>query len=833
MQSTSDYEKLGAFYLGKQYDLDRDQRLDQWLLYDSQDLTTHALCVGMTGSGKTGLCLALLEEAAIDGIPAICLDPKGDLGNLLLSFPNLSADDFLPWIDAAEAKRRELSPEDYAQQVAASWQRGLSDWDQTAERIARFRNSVDMAIYTPGSQSGLPLSVLKNFAAPDPAVLQDAELLRQRASGAASAVLTLLAMEADPLNSRPHILLATIFEQAWRAGQDLDLPALIRYVQSPPFAKVGVFDLESFLPAGERRQLALAINNLLASPSFAGWLEGQPLDIGQLLYTPQGKPRLSIISVAHLNDAERQSFVTVLLGELLAWMRSQPGTSSLRAVFYMDEVFGFFPPVANPPTKAPMLMLLKQARAFGLGIVLATQNPVDLDYKGLSNIGTWFLGRLQTARDQQRVLDGLEGAATQSGHPLDRSRLQSILAGLGKRTFLLHNVHADAPSVFQTRWVLSYLRGPLTGPQIQQLMDPLRRAPAAGTTPQPATAERAGRLPPSGQPPEPRQAPRPIAPQVAPRPALPADVEERFWPCERPLASGSQGIYRPALIAEVACHYDRLSAGVDAWSDHLLYRTFDASEGDGDWHDVPPASGQRIAAASLPLDQHPQPGFDFAPAPPELLNPRSYARWQKEVLDVCYRHRPATVYQCRELRATSAFGQDEVSARLAWQQQAREQRDAEKQALRDKYATRFQTLSSKIHAAQQRLAREDAQYDQHKWDTALDVGQTMIGWLMGKRSVARGTAAGRSLSRAAREHSQRQQAYQELERLRQQEQELQEECQAKLHALGERFQLESLTLEPLQIACRKGDMQLKLLAVAWLPWEIDADGRATQLADTR
>src|SRR3990172_8052895 len=173
-----------------------------------------------------------------------------------------------------------------------------------------------------------------------------------------------------------------------------------------PFGKIGVVDLESFYPAAERTKLSMRLNNLLASPTFASWLEGEPLDVAEMLYTPAGKPRLAIVSIAHLDDAQRMFLVTILLNEGLAWIRTQPGTSSLRAILYMDEVFGFFPPSANPPSKTPMLTLLKQARAYGLGVVLATQNPVDLDYKGLGNAGTWFLGRLQTERDKLRVLYG-------------------------------------------------------------------------------------------------------------------------------------------------------------------------------------------------------------------------------------------------------------------------------------------------------------------------------------------------------------------------------------------------------------------------------------------
>ena len=465
-----DYEKLGLFYLGKTYDMKERQVTPNLVLYESKHLTTHAVCVGMTGSGKTGLGIALLEEAAIDGIPVIAIDPKGDLGNLLLTFPKLQAEDFQPWVDPDEAGRRGLTTEQFAAQTAEQWRKGLAAWDQTGERIARLRDAVDLAIYTPGSTAGLPLTVLRSFDAPPPRLIEQAEAYRERVASTVSGLLALLGIVVDPITSREHILLANVLDHSWRAGHDLDMASLIHAVQSPPFQKVGVLDLETFFPAKERFALAMKLNNLLASPGFAAWLEGDPLDVGGLLYTPRGKPRLSIMSIAHLSDNERMFFVTILLNEVLAWIRTQPGTSSLRAILYMDEIFGYFPPTANPPSKVPMLTLLKQARAFGLGVVLATQNPVDLDYKGLSNAGTWFLGRLQTQRDKDRVLEGLEGASTVAGHAFDRKKMDEILSGLGNRVFVMNNVHDDQPVVFQTRWALSYLRGPLTREQIQTLM---------------------------------------------------------------------------------------------------------------------------------------------------------------------------------------------------------------------------------------------------------------------------------------------------------------------------------------------------------------------------
>lgn len=469
-----DIDSRNHFYLGRDHDLAAGETSAEPLLYKSKDLTTHAVCVGMTGSGKTGLCLSLLEEAALDGIPAICIDPKGDLGNLMLGFPDLEAESFRPWVDESVASRKGLSKDEFAQQTADLWKDGLAGWDQGPERIQKYNDSVERLIFTPGASHGLPMTVLKNFNAPPKALMDDADAFRSRVQSAVSGLLALLGIDADPVRSREHILLSNVLTTSWKAGKDLSIADMIREIQSPPFDSVGVMDLETFYPEKERTKLAMDLNNLLASPSFAGWMTGQPLDVQQLFYSPEGKPRHSIISISHLDDAQRMFFVTILLNEVLAWMRTQPGTGSLRSLLYMDEVFGYFPPTKNPPSKEPMLTLLKQARAFGLGCVLATQNPVDLDYKGLSNAGTWFLGRLQTERDKMRVMEGLEGASAQAGSSFDKQAMERTLAGVGSRVFLMNNVHENAPRVFHTRWAMSYLCGPLSRQQIQKLMDPLR-----------------------------------------------------------------------------------------------------------------------------------------------------------------------------------------------------------------------------------------------------------------------------------------------------------------------------------------------------------------------
>src|SRR5262245_42916983 len=522
------YEKLGVFYLGRYHDLAKKKTLPDLLLYNSNHLLTHALCVGMTGSGKTGLCFDIIEEAAIDNIPAILIDPKGDLANLLLTFPDLRAEDFEPWINPDEATKKGVSPKDYAAQQAELWRKGLTNWQQDGERIRRFRDAAEFVIYTPGSNAGIPVSILNSFAAPPQAILDDSELLRERINTTVSGLLGLVGVEADPTKSREAIFLANVIQRAWQDGRNLDLGALIQEIQTPSVQRIGVMDVESFYPAKDRFALATAINGLLASPGFSAWLEGEPLDIQRIYYTPTGKPRVAIFSIAHLNDAERMFFVTLLLNQVLGWMRTQSGTTSLRALVYMDEIFGYFPPIANPPSKLPLLTLLKQGRAFGVGVVLATQNPVDLDYKGLANIGTWFLGRLQTDRDRARVLDGLEGASAAQGARFDRAAMEQTLSALASRVFLLHDVHEEGPSLFESRWAMSYLRGPLTRDQIRALMEGRRAAtPAASPGAAPAARTLAA-----------------TSALSAERPALPPAVPQYFVPAR------GQGavVYEPLLL---------------------------------------------------------------------------------------------------------------------------------------------------------------------------------------------------------------------------------------------------------------------------------------------
>ncbi len=801
-----DFEKLGAFYLGKLFDMNTNTLRDDLLLYDSKDLTTHAVCVGMTGSGKTGLCLSLLEEAAIDGIPAICIDPKGDIGNLLLTFPNLKPADFVPWIDSGEATRKGCSIADYAKQVADQWRKGLGEWGQDAARIAKFRDATDLSIYTPGSNAGLPLTVLRSFAPPSAAVINDADAFRECIMSAVSGLLALLSIDADPLSSREHILLSNVFDHAWRAGKSLDMAALIREIQSPPFDKIGVMDLESIFPAKERFGLAMQLNNLLGSPGFAAWTEGEPLDIQRLMYTKEGKPRMSIISIAHLSDTERMFFVTTLLNEVVGWMRSQTGTSSLRALLYMDEVFGYFPPTANPPSKRPMLTLLKQARAFGLGVVLATQNPVDLDYKGLSNAGTWFLGRLQTERDKARVLEGLEGASAQAGSTFDRAQMEATLAGLGNRVFLMNNVHDDAPVVFQSRWALSYLRGPLSRDQIETLMADKRKARVQSgvAASQSVTA-----------PETPGQ-----------RPSVPPEIDEAFVVPSREPSGNERLIYRPGVMGLARVHFSKSSNDVDVWETVVLMHVVAGDLPDDIWAEADPLNYD-----DLDFEAQPVADASFGELPSALSQPKQYTSWKTALKNHLYRSHSLTLYACRILKLKSDVGETEGEFRIRLKQAASEQRDLEVEKLRKKYAPKLKSLEERIRKAEQAVEVQKGQVTQQAWSTAVSIGTGVLGALFGRKltsatNVSRAAASMKSAGKIGKERGDVGRAAEVVESLQEQLVALEEEFTRESEQLHERFTDEALQLKELPIKPRKSDLSVDRVALVWTPWILDAVGMA-------
>ncbi|HMB72115.1 MAG TPA: DUF87 domain-containing protein, partial [Gammaproteobacteria bacterium] len=724
-----DFEKLGAFYLGRRYDLETDELTDELTLYDSKDLTTHGVIIGMTGSGKTGLGIGLIEEAALDRVPVIAVDPKGDLGNLLLTFPNLAPEDFEPWIDPAVALESGKTPAEQAAATAQLWRDGLGKWDQTPARIERLRAAAAVRILTPGSTVGTPVSVLKTFAI-DPALKSDGDALRERIQSTVQSLLTLLDIDADPLTSREHILLSNILDDCWSRGASLSLPELIAAVQNPPVTRVGVLELETFYPSAERFELAMRINNLLAAPGFAVWTQGVPLNIADLLYTESGQPRVTILSIAHLGDAERMFFVTALLAELVSWMRLQSGTGSLRALFYMDEVFGYLPPVSNPPCKPLMLTLLKQARAYGLGLVLATQNPVDLDYKALSNIGTWMIGRLQTRRDIDRIRSGLEAAAGAGN--LEGRMLDAALAGMRKRCFLLHNVHDTRPEIFHTRWVMSYLAGPLTADAIRRL------------TPQASDAVR------ESLPDIPEQETRAVSTQEQ-APLLDPSIRQFFVSLETAGAPDASEIYAPWLLVAANIRYSRVRPPVESERRLLLV--------------VPPASDGKalvweraaeLAATLEDLSVQPPEGAQFTAVPAMLSKSKQLEALGNRIRRWLRERYALTMFRSATHKCYSDAGESEGEFRVRLQELGNQQRDSKIAVLRKRYESRLTRLTGRLERANRRVEKEGDQARAHRLDTAVTFGTAILGALLGRKTVSATSAnrVGSAIRKAGRSREQ-------------------------------------------------------------------------------
>ncbi|MBT8096846.1 MAG: DUF87 domain-containing protein [Woeseia sp.] len=791
-----DFEKLGAFYLGRHGDKKSGKGAEELVLYDSKDLTTHAVIIGMTGSGKTGLGIGLLEEAALDHIPVIAIDPKGDLGNLMLTFPKLKAEDFRPWINERAALDQGQTPDEFAAAQAALWKKGLKGWGQDGKRITKLKQSSDVAIYTPGSEAGLPISVLKSFSAPQEALLNDGDLYRERIQATATGILSLIGIDADPITSREHILLSQILDHNWREGRSLDIAALIGAIQAPPMNKVGVLDLESFYPSKDRFGLAMRLNNLLAAPGFDAWMQGEPLSAQGLLYTSDGKPRTSIMSIAHLDEASRMFFVTMLLNELIAWMRAQQGTSSLRAILYMDEIFGYMPPTANPPSKRLFLTLLKQARAYGVGLVLATQNPVDLDYKGLSNTGTWFIGRMQTERDKARVMEGLEGAS--QGGTFDKQKMERTLAGLGKRRFLLHNVHEDEDVVFGTRWVMSYLAGPLTRDQIGTLMQD--RAPAETATAAAPSVKKAAK--------------------VVAAPVLPPGIQQYYVP-----ATGGDIVYYPRLLGAVDIGYTSARYKIDDNRECVHTLEF----GDGpvgvDWDDAEP-----FAIDADDLDTEAAPDSRYADCPADAGVAKNYTKWRKDYARWIRQNETISLYKNKRFKLTSEVAESEGDFRVRLQLRASEERDKAIAKLRKRYATKATTLENRLLRATQAVEREAQQSGKKKLDTALSFGTAILGAVLGRKRLSASTAsrvgtAIRSASGARKEAGDVERAKQTQAKVQAEIGKLNKTLQEEIDALDTSFDAQTEELDEVTVKPKSTDIHIELFGLAWLPYRDQGDGR--------
>lgn len=846
-------ERLGAFYLGAEYDPSRDEPLAVPVNYDARDLTTHAVCVGMTGSGKTGLCIGLLEEAALDKVPALIIDPKGDLTNLLLQFPELRPEDFRPWLNPDDARRKGLTVEEFARATAEQWRQGLAEWGQGPERIRQLQQAVEYTIFTPGSDAGVPISILGSLAAPGLDFARHAETIRDRIAGTTAALLGLVGLDADPVRSREAILLSNIFEHFWKQQQDLDLAQLIRAIQDPPVRQLGVFDVDTFYPQKDRFELAMAFNNLMAAPTFQAWLKGEPLDVDRLFFTPEGQPRHSIFYIAHLSDSERMFFVTLLLEAVVTWMRGQTGTTSLRALLYFDEIFGFFPPVQEPPSKKPLLTLLKQARAFGLGTVLVSQNPVDIDYKGLTNAGTWFIGKLQAERDKDRVLQGLKGAIAEAGQDAEAVDYDALITGLRSRVFLMNNVHEDAPVLFHTRWVMSYLRGPLTRPQVRQLMAPRKQRQATGSqgpvaaTPAPAVEQRQPRPAPAH--------PAPTAPQIsAPTgfsptaPALDPSVPVAYLPVSlspqratRVVADEAgrnidvqqiRLIYEPALVASGQVRFLDRKRDIDLRRELLLLAHPGRGFGDVDWEEAQRLPLEERDLTRAPAQVAESEGPFFAPVPEEANTERELRGIARELSDWLYYNSRVPIAVHPALDVHQRPGESKRAFRIRLQDAARARRDEEVDKLRAKYRTRTDRLRDRLRKYEADLAEDEADLSARKQQEWISIGETVLNVFLGRRSS-------RALSTAASKRRMTSRAKASLSRTRQEIDELQEEIAELEQELAQ--EADEITrkwadlldeIETEELKPRRADVDVELTALAWCPsWLVDySDGLSTRAA---
>ena len=862
-------ETDGNFYLGRVVDPEKPAaEQTEALLYDPDDLTTHAVVVGMTGSGKTGLCVNLLEEAALNHVPALMIDPKGDITNLLLHFPELLPQDFQPWLDPDQVRRAGQTLVQAATETADRWRSGLADWDIQPERIKALKDAARFAVYTPGSDAGIPVSILASLAAPDLPWKGNQEALREKISGTVTALLGLVGLDdIDPVRSREHILLSNIFENAWSQGLDLDLGELILQTQNPPFQKLGVFDVNTFFPEKDRFGLAMLLNNILAAPAFQTWIQGQPLDIPSLLYTPDGKPRHSVFYVAHLSDSERMFFVTLLFSAVEAWMRAQKGSGSLRALVYFDEIYGYLPPVRNPPSKMPMLRMLKQARAFGVGLLLATQNPADLDYKALANAGTWLVGKLQTEKDKQRLLDGLEGAL---GGNMDRGEYDRLLSSLGKRVFLLHNVHSKGPRLFQTRWAMNYLAGPLTRAQIPALNElaappappptspaeldaafdadtlvaataaaaaapaevsgaaavPVAAAAAAALT-QPAGAQ--AKTAPLAKPAAPAQ---PAALQPADlrtqKPSPPAGLAEYFLPANRPLldalqADAPQGqglglVYRPALLVQAHVRFLNRKYNLD----HL--QTWAALVAQAEPRGL--VRWEAFLANSLDpagLQSGPPALARFGALQPPFSDGKALNTMQKDFLEWIYRTATVTVRVNEPLGVYAGPSVSQADFRRMCSEAARTRRDPELQKIQQAYEKKIAPLQQKLDAEKAELAEDENDLN---WRRMEEGGQhllTAIG-IFGRGRDKRIRASQAKRRQTQRTEKEVAASRQTIDKLTEQIYALQQEQDRALGETNQRWidaanQAAETALRPL-----KKDVIPDLFGLAWLPCHLVQNG---------
>mgnify|MGYP000955451160 CR=1 FL=1 len=800
------------YFLGKVFDPKTNTMTAEQALLDPANLTTHAVVTGMTGSGKTGLCIGLLEEAALKGTPAIIIDPKGDLTNLVLHFPELLPADFEPWIDPDMAKKDGKTVPQAAAETAAKWKKGLADWGQGADRIKALKDSVEFAIYSPGSSSGLPVNILSSFAAPDLDWEENNEVLRERIASTITALLGLVGItDIDPLRSREHILLSNLVENAWVNKQSLTLTDLILQVQNPPMDRLGAFPMDSFFPEKDRFTLAMLLNNFLAAPSFQVWQIGQPLDIQSLLYTSSGKPRHSIFYISHLSDNERMFFVTLLFTAIETWMRTQHGTGNLRALVYFDEIMGYLPPVANPASKTVMLRMLKQARAFGVGLVLATQNPVDVDYKALSNAGTWMIGRLQTDQDKQRLLDGLSSASGNTNVAV----YDKLISGLQKRVFLWHSVHRGGPTLMNTRWTLNYLAGPLTRTQLPALND------LAGAKGVKTSAKSAAKSSPAAG--EPAAAAAAVSGQLlSSRPAITGDIDEYVFPNEldgaralsqAKLPTGTPVedlVYRPAIFAQAEVRYTSRQYNLD-----FARKTAAILEEPGSglvhWEDL---TVPAIDTRSLGTQAQPKALFHAVPA--WLSDKAKVTELGKDFIEWLYRNGTVKIKSNSKLKVYAAPDTSDAEFQKLCAA-ASAARAADPSSSGSSYASKVATLQNKIEAQELDVKAAEKEVSQRTLESVATGGAVVASLLgVGRKKSISSSMTKMRMVQTAKDKLEKEEAT--LANLKEQLRLLQESqgiAPSTTAGTPQAFPVTEIPLSP-----TKSDIFSDVFGVAWMPYYI-------------
>jgi hypothetical protein len=804
--------------LGAVVDAASHQRTDAAVALPSSDFTTHGVIVGMTGSGKTGLGIVLIEECLAAGVPCLLIDPKGDLANLLLLFPQLAPSDFRPWINEGDAQKAGLTPDQFAEQQATTWREGLAGWAIGTERLQALDDGVRFTIYTPGSTAGVPVNLVGSLQAPaDPS---DIETMRDEIEGFVSGLLGLVGIAADPLASREFILLANLIETSWSQGRSLDLPTLVGQVLQPPLRKLGVFDLDTFFPPADRQAFALRLNGLLASPAFAAWAEGTPLDIATLLRSPDGKPCAAIVSIAHLSEDERQFVTSLLLSKVVTWMRKQSGTTDLRALVYLDEVAGYVPPTANPPTKKPIMTLMKQARAFGVGVVLATQNPVDLDYKAISNAGTWMVGRLQTERDKARLLEGMSAAAG----TVDVGAVSDTISGLAKREFVLKRAGKDVPEIITTRWAMSYLRGPLTRGQIATLTSSARPAPPpapppASSLPAPAASAAAPTAPTAAAAPTAvaTAAPAPAALGDDETPLLPevaAGVPVRWldpaapWALQVGAVAGSTR-YRAAAVVRVHLRFDDEKADLvhdEEWEAVLYPLTAETD----------PASALAVDYDDRDLTTQAPPAATYVLPGAPLKNKTFWSGLQRGIVDSLVRNRTTDIFVNKALKLYARVGEDHDAFVARCREAGQDLADAEAAKLRDKYRTKLAALEAKMAAAEEKASVSAARIDAQQVDQTTSLVADVLGSFLGGRKRSRSLARTKS---TAAESARLQSAHQQLVGFQQDAAELTQELEQELGAIVARWDAKAADVEVVPIRLEKADVAVDDIGLVWVPIE--------------